>query len=84
VRQRITSAELEELRQAQKASERLSGVLRAYQRAGRQDIPIEDVLAMLGQEAVVPEPVAAVANPLADSLTGAMWAGPPGSAPPGI
>jgi hypothetical protein len=80
LRAKITAADLEELRQAQKASERLSGVLRAYQRAGRQDIPIEDVLAMLGAEPVIPEAVPVPQG--ADPLTGALWAGPPGTAPP--
>ena len=60
-------------------------MLLSYRRNGLTTVSIEDVLTLLGtatDPAEVPrEPPPR--DPLVDGLTGAMWAGPPGSAPPG-
>lgn len=59
-------------------------MLRQYQASGLTMVAIEDVLSLLG---TAPEaetqPARPARDPRADPLTGAMWAGPPGSAPPG-
>lgn len=69
-----------------RAGERLDravAVLRRYQRAGADVVPVADMLEMLGAgPETVPVPQASSRDPGADPLTGAMWAGPPGSAPP--
>lgn len=61
-------------------------ILRAYQRGGQSMMSAEDLLDLLGQDPDAPAgaPKAAAADPLDDPLTGARWAGPPGSAPPGV
>jgi hypothetical protein len=58
------------------------GMLRAYQRQGLTAVPVEDVLDLLGAGPEVPPPQAQPHNPRVDKLTGALWAGPPGSLPP--
>jgi hypothetical protein len=63
--------------------ERAVTVLKSCQRNGITMVQVADVLSMLGGG---PEPVPvtdAPLDPLADAMTGAKWAGPPGSAPPG-
>jgi hypothetical protein len=64
--------------------DRAVSMLRQYQRAGMPALPVEEVLAMLGAgPETVPVPQAPPPrDPQADPLTGARWAGPPGSAPP--
>jgi hypothetical protein len=60
-------------------------MLRAYQHSGHTTVSIEDVLGMLGADPdAPPEPQAqAPRDPRVDFMTGTMWAGPPGSRPPG-
>ena len=70
---------------ARRALERATAMLRQYERSGLTMVAIEDVLSLLGAppEAEA-EPVRQPPrDPRADPLTGAMWAGPPGSSPPG-
>lgn len=58
-------------------------MLQAYRRNGLTVVAIEDVLTLLGTDPdSAPEPQGTPRAPGADPLTGAMWAGPPGSAPP--
>ena len=73
---------------AEAALERAVTVLRNYQRAGLAVIPVGDVLRLLDtaprddpapQEPPQQQPPR---DPTADPLTGARWAGPPGSKPP--
>lgn len=70
---------------AQRVLDRAVAALRMYHRNGMDKVSIEDVLALLGVEAeAVPEQQREPERvPGADPLTGALWAGPPGSAPPG-
>jgi hypothetical protein len=69
---------------AQKALDRAVAVMQMYRRSGMDTVSIEDVLALLGAEPdAVPERPEPVRVPGADPLTGALWAGPPGSSPPG-
>lgn len=70
---------------AQRALDRAVAALQMYRRAGMVTVTIEDVLALLGAEpeAVPEQQREPVRVPGADPLTGALWAGPPGSAPPG-
>jgi hypothetical protein len=76
-------AEQEDGAQALKAVERTVAILRSYQRAGAVEVPVADVLEMLGAgPETVPVPQVPL-DPAADPMTGAKWAGPPGSAPPG-
>jgi len=64
--------------------ERVTAVLKSCQRNGVTMIQVADVLAMLGAEpGTVPVTDVPLPDPLADAMTGAKWAGPPGSAPPG-
>lgn len=69
---------------ARKALERAVAMLGQCQRNGLTMVAIEDVLTLLGGE---PERAAEAQepprDPRADALTGALWAGPPGSSPPG-
>lgn len=60
-------------------------MLRQYQRNGLTMVAIEDVLTLLGTDpdTAPPPPKEPPRDPRADPLTGAMWAGPPGSMPPG-
>jgi hypothetical protein len=55
--------------------------LREAERNGTTSVPVAEMLRLLGAypEAVPVPP----RDPEADPLTGARWAGPPGSAPPG-
>ena len=60
-------------------------MLKAYQKSGMSMISIEDVLDLLGQDPAAPETAKArPRDPREDPLTGALWAGPPGSAPPAL
>lgn len=84
VQVQVTADELEQWRRSHQAVERTTGMLRVYQRGGQATVAVEDVLDLLGQEpATVEAPRAAARDPREDPLTGIMWAGPPGSAPPG-
>lgn len=68
---------------ARKALDRATATLQHYQRSGLTVVAIEDVLSLLGdppQQAAIREPAR---DPRADPLTGALWAGAPGSLPPG-
>ena len=58
-------------------------ILRAWQRGGQATISTEDMLDLLGQDPDTPPgaPKAAARDPLDDPLTGARWAGPPGTGP---
>lgn len=67
---------------ARRALERATAMLAEYQGNGLTMVAIEDVLGLLGAEPE-PEPAPPQRDPRADPLTGAMWAGPPGSSPPG-
>jgi hypothetical protein len=61
-------------------------MLRQYARNGLTMVAIEDVLQLLGTgEPAAPSPPLKEPprDPLDDPLTGARWAGPPGSMPPG-
>lgn len=70
--------------QARKALDRTAGMLRQYQRSGLTMVAIEDVLTLLGAEPdSAPAPQEPPRDPRADPLTGALWAGPAGSLPPG-
>ena len=66
---------------ARRALDRAVAMLRQYHRDGLTVVSIEDVLTLLGAEPVT-VPKEPPRDPRADPLTGAMWAGPPGSAPP--
>jgi len=81
-RKRAVSQEAE--KRAQRALDRAEAMLLSYRRNGLTMVSIEDVLTLLGTDPdTVPERrEAAPRDPLADPLTGARWAGPPGSAPP--
>jgi hypothetical protein len=58
--------------------------------AGHTEVPIERVVRLLGRELQkagpggTPSSGSAPPDPQADPLTGARWAGPPGSSPPGV
>lgn len=69
---------------AQKTLDRAAAMLLGYRRNGLTTVSIEDVLELLGTDPdTVPEQRREPPrDPRADPLTGAMWAGPPGSAPP--
>lgn len=81
----MTADELESWRRSHQQLERTAGMLRAYQRGGQEAVAIEDVLDLLGQDPEAPPEArqAQPRHPLDDPLTGARWAGAPGSAPPG-
>lgn len=68
--------------QARRTLERATAALHHYQCSGLTVVAIEDVLSLLGDapQPAVPEPAR---DPRADPLTGALWAGAPGSLPPG-
>ena len=69
---------------ARETVERATAVLRSCQRNGITMIQVADVLSMLGAGTeTAPVPEVPPRDPLADAMTGAKWAGPPGSAPPG-
>lgn len=69
--------------EARQVVDRAVAALRQHQRAGEASVPVTDVLAMLGADPdTSPPPLARSRDPLADPMTGARWAGPPGSAPP--
>jgi hypothetical protein len=58
-------------------------MLQQYHRNGLTMVSIEDVLLLLGADpGTVPEQREPPRDPRADPLTGALWAGPAGSAPP--
>ena len=83
----VTADQLEQWHTSHRQRERTIGMLRAYQRGGQATVAIEDVLDLLGQDPETaprqPEARRAQArDPREDPLTGAMWAGPPGSSPP--
>jgi hypothetical protein len=75
--------------QALRRLDRAVAMLEHYQRSGLTVVAIEDVLGLLGSDPAssagtgrdrrtgVPR------DPRADPHTGALWAGPPGSLPPG-
>lgn len=65
---------------AREAVERVTAVLRSCQRSGITMVQVTDVLSMLGAGPGATERL--LRNPLADPMTGAKWAGPPGSTPP--
>lgn len=69
---------------AQQALDRAVALLRRYERAGATALPVADVLEMLGggtgPTATTQGPPR---DPQADPITGARWAGPAGSVPPG-
>ena len=68
---------------AQRALDRAVTTLQSYHRDGLTMVSIEDVLTLLG---TAPDSVPVLRepprDPRADPLTGALWAGPAGSAPP--
>lgn len=67
---------------ARRTIDRAVAMLNAYRRNGLTMISIEDVLTLLGTD---PDAVPAgqpARDPRADPLTGALWAGPPGTVPP--
>lgn len=69
---------------AREALARAVAVLRQDQRHGIAQVPVADMLRLLGaaeEDVTAPRPPAR--DPLADPITGTMWAGAPGSAPPG-
>jgi len=79
----VTMDELEAWRRSHAQLERTAGMLRAYQRQGQQAVAIEDVLDLLGQDPAQPAArQAQPRDPREDPLTGALWAGPPGTSPP--
>ncbi len=67
---------------AQRALDRATGMLRRYQASGLTMVAIEDVLELLGTGPGTPPARQQAPDPRADPLTGAMWAGPPGTSPP--
>ena len=68
---------------ARKALERAVLMLQQYRRNGLTMVSIEDVLTLLGTDPAAPAAApAAPRDPLVDELTGARWAGPPGTSPP--
>jgi hypothetical protein len=68
---------------AREVLDRAVGLLRRYERAGATALPVADVLEMLGAGPDEAAPAQAPSrDPRADPLTGARWAGPPGSTPP--
>lgn len=79
----VSAEELETWRRSHVILERAMTILRAYQRGGQTPMSVEDVLDLLGQDPDTPPgaPKAAARDPLDDPLTGARWAGPPGTAP---
>ena len=83
-RRRIAAPQEAETR-AQRALDRAAAMLKAYAADGMTMISIEEVQELLGQDPDYAPPVRPVPprDPRADPLTGALWAGPPGSAPPG-
>jgi hypothetical protein len=81
IRSRRRSAPSEDARAGERL-ERAVAVLRRYQRAGADVVPVADVLEMLGAGTETTVPEASSRDPRADPLTGAMWAGAPGTAPP--
>lgn len=80
----VTVDEVEAWKRSHGQLERTAGMLRAYQRQGITMISIEDVLDLLGQDPAAPQDTrkAVPRDPREDPLTGAMWAGPPGTSPP--
>jgi hypothetical protein len=52
------------------------------QREGTGAVYVTDVLALLGAGPAPPPPQAPPRDPQADPMTGAMWAGAPGTLPP--
>lgn len=68
---------------ARETLDRAVGILRGYERAGAREVPVADVLELLGAAPQDPVPQARARDPLADPMTGARWAGAPGSSPPG-
>jgi hypothetical protein len=68
---------------ARRALDRTAAMLQAYRRNGLTMVAIEDVLTMLGTDPDAASPRQPLRDPRADPLTGAMWAGPPGTLPPG-
>lgn len=84
MQRRRRAAPQEDEAQARKSLERATAMLRQYVRSGLTMVAIEDVLTLLGAEPdSAPVPEEPPRDPRADPLTGAMWAGPPGSTPPG-
>lgn len=70
---------------AQESLDRAVSLLRRYQRSGVTVVEVTDVLRVLGADPETdPPPMSRYLPPGSDPLTGAMWAGPPGSAPPGL
>jgi hypothetical protein len=69
--------------EARQALDRAVAIMRSYQRADAAEVPVADVLELLGAgPGTVPRPEKTL-DPHADPMTGAKWAGPPGSSPPG-
>ena len=69
---------------AQRALDRAAAMLLEYRRNGLSMVSIEDVLTLLGTDPdTMPERREPVRMPGADPMTGALWAGPPGTSPPG-
>ena len=71
---------------AQRALDRAAAMLKQYRRNGLTVVSIEDVLELLGTDpGTAPQdraPQEPPRLPGSDPLTGAMWPGAPGSAPP--
>lgn len=69
---------------AREVLDRAVAVLRQRQRDGTATAPVAEMLALLGADPEnAPAPMTQYRDPRADPLTGARWAGAPGSAPPG-
>jgi hypothetical protein len=69
---------------ARQALGRAAAALRRYQRRGIPSLTAGEALELPGAgPETVPVPAMTPRDPLADPLTGAKWAGPPGSSPPG-
>lgn len=82
----VTVAELEQWKRSHAVLERTAGMLRAYQKGGQDTVSIEDVLDLLGQDPETAQQAAKAQprHPLDDPLTGARWAGAPGTSPAGL
>jgi hypothetical protein len=80
----VSVAELELWKRSHQQKERATGMLRSYRLGGQNTVAIEEVLDLLGQDPAAQGEArkAPPRDPLVDELTGARWAGPPGTSPP--
>jgi hypothetical protein len=80
----VSADELEAWRRSHQQRERAVQMLKLYERQGTVLVAVEDVLDLLGQDPEAPQEArkVPVRDPLDDPLTGARWAGPPGTSPP--